>query len=96
MIKHDFCICEEKAQMCCPVSAQLMSAFVFATWIVHSLCFLNPFKSSVAAVWFVLDLIGKTEDRFSCEAVQLELSYVTVWGNKRDRHTPVSSAEQVN
>ena len=44
----------------------------------------------------MLDLIGKTEDRFSCDAVQLELSYVVVWGNKRDRHTPVSSAEQVN
>ena len=36
--KPAFCICENKDA----VTAQLISAFVFATWIVQSLFYLNP------------------------------------------------------
>ena len=47
MIKTDFHICENKAtdQLWgnhTTVTAQLISAFVFATWIVQFLYFLNP------------------------------------------------------
>ena len=41
MRKPDFCICETKTQISCAVTAQLISAFVFATRIVQFLYFLN-------------------------------------------------------
>ena len=48
--KPDFCICENKAadQFC-----GLISGFVFATWIVQSLYFLNPkFLASCHPLWW--------------------------------------------
>ena len=39
--KLDCCICENKDTDSCAVTAQLIGAFVFATWIVQSLFFLN-------------------------------------------------------
>ena len=62
MRKQNFCICENK------VTEKLISAFVFATWIVQSLYFRN-FK--LLAFYrdctdrFVSDLVGNLEDRFS-------------------------------
>ena len=50
------------------VTAQLISAFVFATQIVQSLCFLSPkFKASIAShtARFVSDMVGDPEDRLS-------------------------------
>ena len=42
-----------KPQISCAVTAQLISAFVFATWIVQSLYFLNPkFRASSHLLWF--------------------------------------------
>ena len=44
MRKPEFCICENKDadQLRGNREADLISAFVFATWIVQSLYFLNP------------------------------------------------------
>ena len=42
MRKPTICICKTKAQISFAVTAKLISAFVFATWIVQSLFFLNP------------------------------------------------------
>ena len=47
MRRPAFCICENKE-----VTAQLTSAFVFATWIVRSLFYLNPkFQASCHLLW---------------------------------------------
>ena len=52
MRKPAFCICENKGQISCAVTAQLISAFVFATQIVQSLFFLNPrFPASNHLLW---------------------------------------------
>ena len=66
-----FCICENKDadQLRFAVTAKLISAFVFATWIVQSLFYLNP-KSQDSILCgctarFVSDLVGNPEDRFS-------------------------------
>ena len=40
--KMDFCLWENKGQISCAVTAQLISTFVFATRIAQFLCFLNP------------------------------------------------------
>ena len=53
--------------------AKLISAFVFATRIVHFLFLLNPkFQVSMLLLglyqtvfWFVSDFVGNPEDRFS-------------------------------
>ena len=39
---QQFAYAKPKAQISCAVTAQLISAFVFATGIVQSLVFLNP------------------------------------------------------
>ena len=51
--KPDFCIyAKTKTQISFAVTAQLVSAFVFATWIVQSLYFLNPkFQASSHLLW---------------------------------------------
>ena len=41
MRKADFSLCEKRAQIRCAVTAQLISGFDFATWIVQPF-FLNP------------------------------------------------------
>ena len=62
-----FCICENKR--CRSATAQLVSTFVFAIRIVQSLYFLQNFKPlailSACTAWFVSDLVGNPEDRFS-------------------------------
>ena len=69
MRKQDICICENKGadQLC--VTAQLISVFVFATWIVQ---YSQSFKTLACFCdhtdRFVSDLAGNTEDRFSCVA----------------------------
>ena len=65
-----------KAQISCTVTTQLISAFVFATWIVQSLYFLNPkFQTSSlfcgCAAWFMSELFGNSEDRFSHDTAQM-------------------------
>ena len=53
VIKPAFSICENKGADQLPGNtAQLISAFVFATWIVQSLYFLNPkFQASSHFLW---------------------------------------------
>ena len=75
MRKHVFCICETKAAD--QVTAQLISAFVFATQIVQSLYFYNQNFKPLAILFgctapFVSDLVGNPEDRFSHDAAHVE------------------------
>ena len=50
--KLAFCICKTKTQISCTVTAQLISAFVFAPRKVQSLFYLNPkFQVSSYLVW---------------------------------------------
>ena len=52
MRKPAFCICENKTQISFAVTAKLISTFVFATWIVQFLYFLNPkFQASRRLLW---------------------------------------------
>ena len=52
MRKPDFTYAKTKAQISCAVTAQLISAFVFATRIVQSLYLLNPkFQASSNLLW---------------------------------------------
>ena len=47
-----FAYAKTKTQISFAVTAKLISAFVFATWIVQSLCFLNPkFQVSSHLLW---------------------------------------------
>ena len=47
-----FAYAKTKPQISCAVTAQLISAFVFVTWIVQSLYFLNPkFRASSYLLW---------------------------------------------
>ena len=63
-----FAYAKTKTQISFPVTAKLISAFVFATWIVQSLYFRN-FKPlailSGCTAWFVSDQVRNLEDRFS-------------------------------
>ena len=52
MRKTDFCICENKDADQLKVTAKLISAFVFAKWIVQYLFYLNPkFQVSRDLLW---------------------------------------------
>ena len=67
MRKLAFCICKNKDPA---VTAQLISVFVFATWIVQSLYCLYPNFKPLAifcgcTARFVSDLVGNPEDQFS-------------------------------
>ena len=47
-----FAYAKTKTQISCAVTAQLISAFVFATWIVQSLFYLNPkLQASSYLLW---------------------------------------------
>ena len=52
MRKPVFAYAKTKMQISCAVTAQLISAFVFATWIVQSLLYLNmKFQASSHLLW---------------------------------------------
>ena len=60
------------------ITVQLIIAFVFATWLVQSLFYLNPKLNSLAffcgcAAQFVSDLVRNTEDRFSRDTTDLSI-----------------------
>ena len=70
MRKPLFANAKSKTQISCAVTAQLISAFVFAIWIVQSLYYLNPkFQASDHLLWLYSPVcVGpgrKPEDRFS-------------------------------
>ena len=71
--KRDFCPCENKGADSCAVTAQLFSAFVFATRIVQCLFFLNPrFQASSCSLflWLYMSVCvrsgRKPRSPFSC------------------------------
>ena len=62
---------EKKTQIRFAVTAKLISAFVFATRIVHSLYCLNPkFQAPSHLLWLYTDLVGNPEDWFSHNEAQ--------------------------
>ena len=76
--KPAFCICENKTQISFAVTAKLISAFVFATWIVQSLFYqIKNFKPLAifcgSTAWFVSDLVGNPKDRSSHNQAHIEL-----------------------
>ena len=58
-------VCETKAQISCAVTAQLISAFVFATDSTISVLLKSTFNQ------FLSDLVGNLKDRFFRVAAQL-------------------------
>ena len=61
----------------CMVTAQLISAFVFVTKIVQSPFFLHFKPLAIfcdCTVWFVSDLVGNPEDRFSHDVDHLPIT----------------------
>ena len=74
-----FAYAKTKTQISFAVTAKLISAFVFAIWIVHFLFFLIPkFQASSHLLW-LYSLVcvrpgWKPEDRFSDVTAQLKLS----------------------
>ena len=68
------------AVISCAVTAQLISAFVFAAQIVQSLFFLNPKFKPLAifcgcTAWFVSDLVRNPENRFSHNEAHISGSF---------------------
>ena len=77
MRKQDFCICENKDadQLCGNREADQRLCFRYMDSTVQSLVYLNPkFQASsyflCCTAWFVLDLVGNPEDRFSHDGAQ--------------------------
>ena len=69
-------------------SRKLISAFVYATWIEQPLYFIyTKFQASAilcgCAAWFVSDLVGNPEDRFSHNEAHMLLTECFVWRNKQ-------------
>ena len=78
MRKPAFCICENKDADQLRGNREADQAFVFATWIVQSLDFLNTkSKASSRLLWLysrlLSDLVRNPEDRFSHNAVHMSL-----------------------
>ena len=76
MRKPGFAYAKTKTQISFVVTVKLISAFVFATWIVQSLSFLNPkFQTSRHLRWLYSPVcVGpgrKPEDRFSHSEAQI-------------------------
>ena len=73
MRKPAFCIyAKRKTQISCAVTAQLISAFVFTTWMVQSVFYLDSkFQASSHFLWLYSPVcVGNPEDRFSCDVAQ--------------------------
>ena len=61
-----FAYAKTKTQISCAITAQLISVFVFATWLVQSLFYLNPnFQASSHLLWLYRPVCVRPEDRFS-------------------------------
>ena len=81
MRKLDFCIAKTKAPISRAVTAQLIGAFVFATRIVKFSSFYSQNFKLLAFFcdytgWFMSDLVGNPEDRFSRLAAQMEIKQI--------------------
>ena len=80
MRKPAFAYAKTKMQISFAVTAKLISLFVFATWIVQSLFYLNPNFKPLAifcgfTAWFVSDLVGNPEDWFSHNEAHIDQQY---------------------
>ena len=71
MRKLDFTYAKIKTQISCAVIAQLISAFVFDRRAVQFVLYLFPKCQASSTGWFVSDLVGNTEDRFSHVAAHM-------------------------
>ena len=72
MRKSAFVYAKTKMQISFAVTAQLISDFVYAAMIVHSLRNLKPLTNFCGhTARFVSDLVGNPEYRFSCDAERL-------------------------
>ena len=90
MRKPFFVYAKTRTQISCAVTAQLISAFVFASWIEQSLYFLNRNFTPLAILCgctarLVSDLVGKPEVRFSCVAAHIACAHMRSTKN-RNRH----------
>ena len=76
-----FACAKTKAQISCAIIVKLISAFVFATWIVQSLYFLNPKFQACSHLLngctdqFVSDQVGNHKDGF-CHGVAHMVMYI--------------------
>ena len=80
MRKPAFAFAKTKTQISCAVTAQMISAFVFATWIVQYLFFLNPkFPVSSHLLWLYSPVcVGpgrKPQDRFSHNEAHFRINF---------------------
>ena len=82
MRKPDLAYAKTKTQISFAVTTKVISAFVFHTWTVQSLYFLNlKFQVSTHPLWFyspvcaASDLVGNPEYRFSCVAAHISSMY---------------------
>ena len=85
MRKLDFAYAKTMMQISCAVTAQLISAFVFATWLVQSLYLLNPkFQASSLFLFLYSPLVGNPKGLFSHNAAHMVILgctrvYITVY-----------------
>ena len=81
--KPAFCICENKDADQLRGAAKLISAFVFATWIVQSLLHLNPkFQASNHLVW-LYSLVCVRPGRKHRRLVFSKEAHMFLWRNKQ-------------
>ena len=75
-----FAYAKTRPQISCAVTAQLTSAFVFATRVVRFFFFLNPkFQaSSYLLLLHMSDLIGNPDNRFSRAAAHISLIFQVI------------------
>ena len=72
-----FCICENKGtDQLCDITAQVISAFVSSTYIVHSPNIKQFAIFCDYTARFVSDLVRNPEDRISCDGAHI-LSLIT-------------------
>ena len=72
-----FVYVKTKAQISCAVTAQLISVFVFATYIVYnpSTFKIRNFKPLACTARFVSDLVGNPEDWYSHNPAHLMIYF---------------------
>ena len=69
---------KSEARISYSVTAQWITAFGYASWIVHSLLLLNPKFLAYSHICggtlqFVSYLIGNTDDRFCCDVAYINV-----------------------
>ena len=88
--KTGFLHMQKKAQIHCTVTAQPISAFIFAIRVIQTLYYLNPkFQASGHPLWLYgpicVDLVGNPEDRFSHNEAQVILDICTTYPSRKPK-----------